>query len=102
MDSHQAEHGPRRLHLEEWKDVRLLYFFISNGWSSFSMSMDSLVPKSFCRALVMSWVLLVPIIDKGTRNFVSSGSAASCFTDIEPVLFLSNTCFAYSNGKVTT
>ena len=101
-DSHQARQGPRRLHLDELKDVRFLYAFINNGLSSFSIFMDSLLPKFFCKALAMSWVLLVLKIDRGTRNFLSIGSAASCFIDIEPVLFLSNTCFAYSDGEVTT
>ena len=91
-DPHQAGQGPRRLHLYELKDVRSLYIFINNGLSSLSIFMGSLVPKSFCKALDISLVLLVLKIDKGTMNFLNRGSAASCFIDIEPVLFLSNTC----------
>src|SRR5439155_4575507 len=71
--------------------------------SCLSMLMFPLVPKTFAIVVVMALVLLALTSECGNgKNFNNTGAFAICCIDISPVWFLSNTCLAYSEGKVTS
>ena len=55
--SYHIGHPPILLHLSELKAVRFSYAFINEGLSCLSILMESLVPKTFTRVLVMSLAL---------------------------------------------
>ena len=67
-DLYHTGHGSKLLHLSRLKAVRFSYPFISKGLSCFSILMESFVPNSFTRALVMTLILLVSKTEDGTTK----------------------------------
>src|SRR4029079_12063447 len=101
-DFHRIGHTPVVSHFSKLNAVMFSYPFIRKGLSCSSIFMNPLLPNSFINALVISLVSLVCKREEGNKKFFNKESVTICPTDINPVLLLSNTCIAYSDGNETS